>query len=129
MSIKLPDAELEVLAALWRLGKATAKEIRLSLKPKRDHATITTLLRRLEDRKFVRRKKSTGRREFVYEAIARPEKTRLALAKKLMHRAFDGSGVALVNTLFQSGSLTSEEIDQLQATLKELKSRNGDSNE
>lgn len=121
MNIKLPDSELEILSLLWRMGKSTTKEIRQTLKPDRDHATISTLLRRLEERKFVRREKVPNRREFVYEAVARPEKTRRALVKNLLQRAFDGSGVELVNALFQTKAPSAKEIEELQTILDKLK--------
>ncbi len=127
MDAKLPDGELELLTVLWRLEKATAKEIGDSLRPKRDlnHATICTLLRRLEDRKCVRRKKIPGSREFRYEAIAKPESTRKALVKNLLQRAFDGSGVELVHSLFQTSAPNSDEIEQLESLLADLKKSNG----
>ncbi len=118
---KLPDAELEVLKVLWQLGKSTAKQIRENLKPQRDHATISTLLRRLESRKLVRRSKSKTGREFIYSAIAKPEKTRQKLVKDFLQRAFDGSGIEMVQALFQTKSPTPDEIEQLEKLLDDLK--------
>ncbi len=127
MDTKLPDGELELLTVLWRLGKATAKEIGDELRPQRNlnHATICTLLRRLEDRKCVRRKKITGSREFLYEAIAKPEPTRKALVKNLLQRAFDGCGMELVHSLFQSSAPSHQEIEQLELLLADLKKGKG----
>ena len=126
MDAKLPDGELELLTVLWRLETATAKEIGDALRPKRDlnHATICTLLRRLEDRKCVRRNKIPGSREYLYEAIAKPEPTRKALVKNLLQRAFDGSGVELVHSLFQSSAPDADEIKQLESLLADLKKAN-----
>ncbi len=122
MTIRLPDAELELLKIIWQLGgRATAKEIRQKLKPAKDHATVTTLLRRLESREFVKREKSSEGREFIYEATAKPEKTQRALVKNLLQRAFDGSGIEMVNALFQSKPPSESDIEDLEALVEQLK--------
>ena len=124
MTIRLPDSELEILKTIWQLGgKATVKEIRQKLKPARDHATVTTLLRRLESREFLRREKSPDSREFIYEALAKPEKTRKALVKSLLQRAFDGSGIDMVSALFQTKPPTDREIRELEELLEDLKNK------
>lgn len=122
MTLRLPDSELEVLKTIWKLGgKATAKEIRQKLKPPRDHATVSTLLKRLGARELVTREKSDEGREFVYEATAKPEKTQRSLVKDLLQRAFDGSGIDMVNALFQTKPPTDSEIAEIEDLLKELK--------
>ena len=122
MTIRLPDAELAVLKVIWQLGgHATARQVREKLKPARDHATISTLLRRLESKDFLKREKGEGR-EFIYRSIAKPEKTRKELVKSLLQRAFDGSGIEMVQALFQTKPPTAAEIDELEELLESLKS-------
>lgn len=121
MDINLPDAELDILKTLWRLGPSTAKTIREQTKPPRNHATISTLLRRLEAKKYVRRKKGDEGREFVYESIVKPDKTRQSLVKSFLQQTFDGSGIEMVNALFQTKAPSAEEIDELQQLLDEMK--------
>ena len=129
MTIRIPDSELAVLKTLWQLGgRGTAKQIREKLKPARDHATVSTLLRRLESRKFLKREKSKAGREYIYIAIAKPEKTRKELVKNLLHRAFDGSGIEMVQALFQTKPPSAEEIGELEELLKELKSQKSNKN-
>jgi len=55
----LPDAELEVLACVQRQGKATAREIRELMHAYRPmaHASVLTLLTRLEAKDLVSREK------------------------------------------------------------------------
>lgn len=121
MTIRLPDSELAVLKAIWQLGgQATAKQVREKLKPARDHATISTLLRRLESKEFLKREKGEGR-EYIYRSIAKPEKTRKELVKSLLQRAFDGSGIEMVQALFQTKPPTADEINELEELLKNLK--------
>lgn len=124
MKQRLPDAELEVLTVLWKIGESTAKEIRENLPDDRqlNHATVSTLLKRLESKKFVERRKSDGR-EFIFVALANPDETRQNLVGQLLNRAFEGSGIELVNALFQSRPPSIEEIDSIQAMLDELKNK------
>ncbi len=122
MTIRLPDSELAVLKAIWKLGgQATAKQVREKTKPPRDHATISTLLRRLEAKKYLKREKTEGR-EFIYRSIVKPEKTRKELVKSLLQRAFDGSGIEMVQALFQTKPPTADEIKELEELLQDLKS-------
>ena len=122
MTIRIPDTELAVLKVIWQLkGQATARQVRERLKPARDHATISTLLRRLESKNFLKREKGDGR-EFIYRSIVKPEKTRKELVKSLLQRAFDGSGIEMVQALFQTKPPTAAEIDELEELLENLKS-------
>ena len=54
--LDLPDAELDVMSCLWQAEVLTAREIREQLQPTRPmtHASVCTLLRRLEDKGLVR---------------------------------------------------------------------------
>jgi len=95
MKKRIPDAELEILTVLWRIGDCTAKDIRENLSPDRElnHATVSTLLKRLESKELVKRKKSDRGREFIFVALAGPEETRQNLVGHLLRRAFEGSGI------------------------------------
>lgn len=121
MKQQIPAAELDVLAILWELSEASAKEIRESLHPPKDHATISTLLRRLEARGLVKRKRQTGEREFRYRPSGKPETVRKSLLVNLLRKAFAGSGIEMAQTLFQAAKPTPQEIDELQALLEQLK--------
>ena len=69
MPDKLPAAELDVIAFLWRHEPATVSEIRKGVAAFRPmaHGSVITLLKRLEEKKLVA---ITGKRgkAFVYAA-------------------------------------------------------------
>lgn len=128
---RVPAAELEVLAVLKRRGTATAREIREALAAFRPltHASVATLLGRLEARGLVSRERGPVGKAFVYapaEGARSPERGVLA---DLLLRVFGGSGVALVASLFETRPPTPGEIAELEALLerhkRERRSRKG----
>jgi predicted transcriptional regulator len=120
---QLPDAELDVMACLWRGGSLTARQLREALADKRPmaHASVCTLLKRLEDKGLVSRSKGNVGKAFVYQAVARVGATRRRLLGDLLDRLFGGSGVALVSSLLESRPPTGRELDELQSLLNDLR--------
>jgi predicted transcriptional regulator len=121
----LPDAELEVLACLHRQGQATAREIREAMQGYRPmaHASVLTLLTRLEGKGLVSREKGPVGKAFVYIPTARSNKTARNVLKRLLQRVFHGDGVALVTSLFQSKPPTPEELDRLEQLVSDLRTQ------
>src|SRR5690348_4009470 len=111
-AVDLPDAELEVLASLHRQGRATAREIREMMAGYRPmaHASVLTLLTRLEAKGLVTREKGSFGKAFVYLPTQRSKMTTRNLLKKILQRVFHGDGVALVTSLFQTKPPTQEEL-------------------
>jgi predicted transcriptional regulator len=121
----VPDAELEVLACLHRQGKATARDIRESLHSYRPlaHASVLTLLTRLEARGLVSREKGPVGKAFIYVPTQRSKGTARQVLRKLLQRVFHGDGVALVTSLFQTKPPTHEELDRLEKLLGDLRAQ------
>ncbi len=70
MSRLLTPAELEVMSALWDLDEGTVRDVLLRLEGGRAVTTVSTLVRILEQKGFVRSRKS-GRRHLYRAAIPR----------------------------------------------------------
>ena len=92
---RLPNAELDVLGCLWKRQLATAREIRETMKSYRPmaHGSVVTLLKRLEAKGLVTRRKGRVGKAFVYRATRRPEPTCRGILRNLLDRAFGGDGV------------------------------------
>jgi len=120
---RLPDAELEVMACLWRLREATARQLREAMTGYRPmaHASIVTLLNRLEAKGLVRRAKGPVGKAFVYTPTRRPDKTYRRVIKDVLQRVFGGNGLALVTSLFETQPPTAAEVEQLQRLLDDLR--------
>lgn len=121
----LPDAELEVLARLWQGGQATARELRETMATQRPmaHGSMVTLLKRLEGKGFVSKRKGSVGKAFVYEPTRGPKQTYRRIMKNLHERVFGGSGVAMVTSLFESRPPSTEELEELQTLLDGLREK------
>ena len=120
---ELPDAELEVLACLWRQGKCTAREIRemmIGYRPM-EHGSVATLLKRLESKSLVTKEKAPVGKAFLYQATHGPGPTYRSLLKNLSQRIFGGDRVALAASLFETRPPSAEELQQLQDLFEQLR--------
>ncbi len=120
---RLPDAELEVLAHLWRDGTATAREIREALDHYRPmaHGSVATLLGRLRAKGLVARRKGPVGKAFVYKPTRRPGPGYRRVVGEMLQRVFGGNSVALVTSLFETQPPTPDELEELQRLLDQLR--------
>jgi len=110
----LPEAEMEVLAVLHTRGASDAAEIRVALEGFRPmtHASVLTLLGRLEAKKLVSRTKAPVGKAFIYTATA-PKRVYGGLMRRMVRRIFADDAAKLVATLFESRKPTAEELRQI----------------
>ncbi len=122
---RLPDAELEVMACLWGLRKATARQLREAMDDYRPmaHTSMVTLLGRLEVKGLVRRAKGPVGKAFVYTPTRRPGGMYRRVVGDVLQRIFRGSGPALVAALFETQPPTPAEIEVLQQLLDRLRQK------
>lgn len=123
---RLPDAELEVMACLWQLREATARQLReamLNYRPMA-HTSMVTLLGRLEDKGMVKRARGPVGKAFVYWPLRRPGKTYRRVVGDVLERIFGGSKPALIASLFEIGPPTAAELAELQKLLDRLRQEN-----
>lgn len=125
---QLPDAELEVLACLWKHGQLTARSIRERMVGYRPmtHAAVSTLLKRLQDKGMVVREKGPVGKAFLYRAATGPRKTYRRIVDDLIERIFSGSGTALVTTLLEARPPSAGELEELQRLLDDYRKREED---
>ncbi|MCF7973530.1 MAG: BlaI/MecI/CopY family transcriptional regulator [Phycisphaerae bacterium] len=119
----LPEAELDVLSCVLQRGKTTAREIRETLSDARPmaHASVVTLLTRLEAKGLLRKEKAAQGKAFVYEATAKPGTVYRSLVGGMLSRVFGGNGLAMAHSLFETQAPSDAEIDQLQALLDTMR--------
>ncbi|HVX60932.1 MAG TPA: BlaI/MecI/CopY family transcriptional regulator [Pirellulales bacterium] len=113
---QLPDAELEVMACLWKHGAMSARQVREAMAAYRPmtHAAVSTLLKRLQDKGMAAREKGPVGKAFLFRAAVPPRRTYRRIVAELTERIFGGNGLALVSTLFETHPPTAEQIDELQ---------------
>ena len=119
----LPSAELEVLACLWRIGPATAAEIRLQLAAFRPmaHGSTVTLLKRLMSKGLVERQKSGQGKSHAYRAVPTPRPMPDALIDRIMRRVFGGSSVALLASLLEISPPSANELREMKRLLRQVR--------
>ena len=124
---RLPDAEMDVLGCVYRRGEATAREIREDLAAERPmaHGSVLTLLKRLEQRNLVTRRKGDVGKAFVYAATRKQSTTVRPVLKRLVNGVFGGNAVALVASLFETRPPTASELAEIEALLREQRRRKG----
>ena len=112
---------MDVLACVYRRSAATAREIREDLSVERPmaHGSVVTLLKRLEHRGLVTRRKGDVGKAFLYSATRKQSTTVKPVLKRLVNRVFGGDAAALVASLFETRPPTAAEVKSIEALLRE----------
>jgi len=115
--------ELAILDVLWDEGPKTAREVleRLSADPKPAYNTVLTVLRRMEQKRMLRREKVSH--SHVYEAAVDRNSLRSGLLRDLLSRLFDDSPGELVAHLVEQRKLSAKELARIEKLLSDLKGR------
>ena len=117
----LAKSELEIARIVWKLGKATVRQVLDALPDDRDldFWTVQTYLRRLEAKGYLRKQREG--RSNVYSSKVRPRTVVREVVDDVVDRLFDGETLPMFQHLIEDRGLADEEIDQLQQTLDKLK--------
>jgi predicted transcriptional regulator len=110
-------AELEMLRLLWELGPATAKQVHqaaVATRPDMAYATVLRLLQLMHTKGLLKRDES--QRAHVYAPAQAQDAMQTGLIKELIHKAFSGSGKALVLAALR-GHVTPKEREEIQSIL------------
>ena len=119
------DAELDILAVLWRLGQATVREVHEALGKDNGYTTTLKQMQLMLDKGLVTR--SERFRSHVYEARAPKEQTQKQIAGDLLRRAFDGSARSLVMGALSAKPASAEELDEIRAMVERFAKKKGHS--
>jgi BlaI family transcriptional regulator, penicillinase repressor len=109
----LSALEHRVMAILWRDGQCTVEAVRAALSdshPLKD-STIRTVLRRLEDKRFVTH--AAEGRTNVYRAAVRPERALARTLRQVVDRFCGGSIEALLVGMVAGRMTSKQELQQL----------------
>jgi predicted transcriptional regulator len=110
----LTARETQVMEAVWRLGEATAEQIREELPQPLHDSSVRTVLRILEAKGYLRHK-ARGK-AFVYIAKVGRAKAQGKALRDLLARFFGGSAEDLVLRLIEEEHLTPEQLNELRRT-------------
>jgi BlaI family transcriptional regulator, penicillinase repressor len=116
--------ELEALKILWRLGRATVREIHVELKPRDGEMVYTTALSLLQtmEQKGLVGHESAGT-AYAYYAKVRRDSVFKKLAGGFLDQVFDGAMGEYVARALQSRRPSVEELEELEAMIAAAKKR------
>ena len=111
-------AELDILAALWRLGPSTVREVHDALGKDCGYNTTLTQMRLMTDKGLLRR--SERFRNHVYEPAAPREQMQQRIAGDLMERVFGGSAKSLILGALGAKKVGADEITEIRRMIDGL---------
>jgi predicted transcriptional regulator len=107
----LTGREAQVMEAVWRLGEATAEQVREALPEPLHDSSVRTILRTLESKAYLRHE-ARGK-VYVYSARVDRAKAQGKALRDVLARFFGGSAEDLVLRLLEEDHLTPEQLDEL----------------
>src|SRR5580658_3372213 len=108
-------AELDILAALWRLGPATVREVHEALATDTGYTTTLKQMQLMTDKGLLAR--SERFRSHVYTARAPKEQTQRQVAGELLSRVFNGSAASLVMGALSAQPTSRKELAEIRKML------------
>ena len=103
--------EAQVMDAVWRLGEATAEQVREALAAPLHDSTVRTLLRVLESKGYLHHE-ARGK-VYVYRALIERRKAQRRVLRSVLARFFGNSAEDLVLRLIEDERITPEQINEL----------------
>jgi BlaI family penicillinase repressor len=123
-ALPLPtDAEIDILAVLWRLGPATVREIHEELGKDSGYTTTLKQMQLMTEKGLLLR--SERFRSHVYEPGIPREQTQKQIAADLLKRAFDGSAKSLVMGALSAQPASGEELADIRKMIEEFAKKKG----
>ncbi len=121
MAERISEAEQAVMEALWATSPLTATEVCETVCAERDWslATVKTLLARLVQKGAVATEPD-GRR-FLYTPLLERTDYVVDESQRLVDRLFGGRAAPLFAHLAENEALTEDDLDEIEALLRELR--------
>lgn len=121
--VDLSRRERQIVDALFRLGRASAAEVRAQLPDAPSYSAVRALLRILEDKGHVRHEQD-GPRYVYMPTVARDSAKRSAL-RHLVQTFFEGSTSQAMSALLDSSAskISDAELERLRRMLDEARKR------
>ena len=124
MLSKLPPRERQIVDLLYQRGDMAVAEICDALPENTSGSAVRTMLKRLEDKGFVRR--ADSERGFLYSPVVADTVARKNALKDVVRVFFNGSPAgAAIALLGMSERLDTSELDALEAMIAKARKAKG----
>lgn len=107
----LTRREAQIMEILYRLGRATAAEIREEMPDAPGYSTVRKLLEILRDKERVEYEYD-GPRHVYFPAVPAEEARRSAI-RQVIHTFFDGAPSRAMEALLEVGDLEPDELERI----------------
>jgi predicted transcriptional regulator len=116
----LTPQELAIMKVVWRLDKATVRDVYEALRDTRPvaYTTVMTMMRILEDKGYL--KKILVDRAHVYSPAQRRQQVVGAMLRDFLDRVFDGAPDALLLHLAKDNKLTDKQRRIVKQLIEEI---------
>ena len=120
---KLSPLELKAMEALWKLGRASIREIleQFPVRKPLAYTTVQTLVFRLERKGALRKQRKIGN-AYVFVPVITQSQAYRRLVNDFLE-LFSGSPWPVMSHLADTGKLTLEDLPDLERILKESETR------
>jgi len=112
------QAELDILAALWRLGPSTVREVHKALGKDSGYTTTLKQMQLMTERGMLVRNERF--RTHIYEPAEPKERTQKEIAGDLLRRAFEGSAKSLLVGALAAQPATREDLAEIRRILAQF---------
>lgn len=116
--LRLGKVQYQLMDVLWRLERATARQITNELAKTQPiaHSTVQTLLRQMEAKGAITHEKEE--RTFVFRPLYQPAQMPETPLHDLLARLYQGSVVNLMAHLLKHEEISPQELAQLRAMIE-----------
>lgn len=108
---RLSRRERQILELLYRLGPASAAEVREALPDPPSYSAVRALLRILEEKSYLSHRQDGAR--YVYQPRVPRQRAQGSALRSVLHNFFEGSREKLLAALLDgsAGKLSAEELE------------------
>ncbi len=119
----LGPRERQIMAIIYRLGRATAAEVQAELPVSPSNSAVRGMLRLLEEKGHLRHEHDGPR--YVYRPTADPARVSRSAVRHLVKTFFDNSASSAVTAMLgmYEGRLKEDDLDRLEAAIEQARKR------
>ena len=116
----LTPQELAIMKVVWRLEKATVRDVFDALRAKRAvaYTTVMTMMKILEEKGYLL--KTRAERAYLYRPARPRQEVVRAMVRDFVDRVFDGAAGSLMLHLAKDRRLTKEERTKIRRIIEEM---------
>ncbi|HSC28275.1 MAG TPA: BlaI/MecI/CopY family transcriptional regulator [Vicinamibacterales bacterium] len=116
----LTPQELAIMKVVWKLDRATVRDVYETLRQKRPiaYTTVMTMMKILTEKGYL--KKSRVERAYVYRPAKPRQQVVGQMVRDFVDRVFDGAAGGLLVHLARDGRLSQDERQSIRRIIEEM---------